>query len=73
MKRLSLNKTAECLRSYRKGARDSVKTLASILRVSPSAIYAWENGDKMPSIDHLAVLADYYGCKIDDLIVLEEW
>lgn len=72
MKRLSLNKTAACLRSHRKDARVSVKALASALQVSQQSIYFWEKGEKIPTIDHLAELADLYSCKIDDLIVMEE-
>jgi len=39
---------------------------------TPQAIYKWERGATIPSLDNLVVLAALYECKIDDLIVLEK-
>ena len=36
---------------------------------SPQAIYSWENGSYLPTIDNLIVLAAIYGVSVDDIIV----
>ena len=36
---------------------------------SPQAIYKWQRGDCMPSIDNIVVLAFVFGVAVDDIIV----
>ena len=36
---------------------------------SPQAIYKWQRGDTIPTIDNLIILADVFGVSIDDIIV----
>lgn len=38
---------------------------------TPQAIYKWRKGTSIPAIDNLIVLAAVFGCKIDDLIVVD--
>ena len=38
---------------------------------TPQAIYKWRKGTSIPAIDNLIVLAAVFGCKIDDLIVID--
>lgn len=45
----------------------SVK-LSSILGVSPATITKWETGNTYPTIDKIAVLSQFYGLSIDDLL-----
>lgn len=35
----------------------------------PEAIYAWEKGKYIPSIDNMIVIAEVYGVTVDDFIV----
>ena len=37
--------------------------------ISCQAIYRWQRGDALPSIDNLVILADLFGVQIDDIIV----
>jgi transcriptional regulator with XRE-family HTH domain len=39
---------------------------------TPQAIYKWQRGDTLPTVDNLAVLAAVFGVKIDDILVFEE-
>ena len=39
---------------------------------TPQAIYKWQNGISMPTIDNLIVLAFILKVKVDDIIVLEK-
>ena len=38
---------------------------------TPQAIYKWQRGDALPTVDNLAVLAAVFGVKIDDILVFE--
>ena len=38
---------------------------------TPQAIYKWQRGDTLPTVDNLAVLAAVFGVKIDDILVFE--
>ena len=39
---------------------------------TPQAIYKWQRGTAMPTVDNLAVLAAVLGVKIDDILVLQD-
>jgi transcriptional regulator with XRE-family HTH domain len=37
------------------------------------AIYKWQRGDSMPTIDNLVILADMFHAKIDDIIIVTKF
>ena len=37
---------------------------------SPQAIYKWQNGAALPTVDNLLVLAAIFGVRIDDILVV---
>lgn len=39
---------------------------------TPQAIYKWESGRSIPTIENLLTLSMIFGCRIEDLIVLKE-
>ena len=39
---------------------------------TPQAIYNWQRGTAMPTVDNLAVLAAVLGVKIDDILVFQD-
>ena len=39
---------------------------------TPQAIYKWQRGDTLPTVDNLAVLAALFEVKIDDILVFQE-
>ena len=54
----------------RKNAGLTVRDLQTIFGFStPQAIYKWQRGDAIPSVDNLVVLAAVFGVTIDDIIV----
>lgn len=57
------------LRTARLNAGKSVKAVAEYLGVSRESVYGWESGRYLPKIDKLMKLADFYGCRVDDLLV----
>ena len=57
----------------RKNAGLTVKDLQTIFGFStPQAIYKWQRGTAMPTVDNLVVLAAVFGVTIDDIIVRGE-
>ena len=56
----------------RKKAGLSVKDLQNILGfATPNAIYKWQNGAAMPTLDNLIVLAAIFNVPIDDIIIVD--
>lgn len=56
----------------RKEAGLTVKDLQRIFGfATPQAIYKWQHGAAMPSIDNLVVLAALFGVHIDDIIAID--
>ena len=39
---------------------------------TPQAIYKWQRGTALPSIDNLVVLADVFGVTMDEIIVVTD-
>ena len=39
---------------------------------TPQAIYKWQRGTALPTVDNLAVLAALFGVKIDDILVFQD-
>ena len=62
--------TAAKIKEYRIRAGYSVREIQNILSFSsPEAVYAYEKGKYLPSIDNMIILADVYGVTVDDFIV----
>ena len=38
---------------------------------TPQAIYKWQRGDALPTIDNMVVLSAVLGVKIDDILVVD--
>ena len=55
-----------------KNAGISVKDLQNVFGFgTPQAIYKWQHGTAMPTIDNLVVLADVLQVRIDDILVVD--
>ena len=61
-------KISENLRQLMKECGVNQVQLAKDIGVAQSAISAWLNGKKEPSILSLWLLADYFNCNVDELI-----
>ena len=70
---IDLRATGQNIKSLRKSAGISVRDLQNVLGFSnPQAIYKWQNGDCMPSIDNLVILAAVLGVTVDEILVTDE-
>ena len=55
----------------RKAAGLTVRGLQAVFGFStPQAIYKWQNGATLPTVDNLIVLAALLNVKIDDILVI---
>ncbi len=51
----------------------TVKDVQDVFGFStPQAIYKWQRGTALPTVDNLAVLAVLFGVKIDDILIFQE-
>ena len=67
-----MNIFCERFKELRKENKLSTIELGKILGVSNSTITRWENGNILPSIEHLYNMAKYFKVTADYLIGLED-
>ena len=64
--------TGRNIMRLRENAGLTVKDIQDILGfATPQAIYKWQHGTAMPTIDNLVVLAMLFNVHIDEIIVLD--
>jgi transcriptional regulator with XRE-family HTH domain/tetrahydromethanopterin S-methyltransferase subunit G len=66
---LDTKKVGVKISSLRKSIGCSQEKLAELLNVTPQAISKWENGHSLPETSSLPILAQIFGCTIDDFIM----
>lgn len=70
---IDMIKTGENINLLRQNAGISVRELQDIFGFStPQAIYKWDRGTAMPTIDNLIVLAKVFGVRVDDVLVIND-
>ena len=71
--RIDLKATGVNINFLRTSKGLSVKELMVIFGFNtPQAIYKWENGKCLPTIDNLVILASALDVTINDILVMEE-
>ena len=66
---IDMKNTGAKLKSLRQFKKVSVKNLQEIFGMeNPQAIYNWESGKNMPSIDNLLILANIYDVSLESII-----
>ena len=67
---IDMVKTGQNILYLRKKAGLSVRDLQNIFGFgTPQAIYKWQQGLTLPTLDNLVLLADLLGVRIDDILV----
>ncbi len=70
---IDMIKTGQNIRNLRMRAGLSVKNLQDIFGFStPQAIYKWQQGTALPTIDNLVVLAAALDVKVDDILIIAD-
>lgn len=71
---IDLTATGENITRLRKGAGISVREIQEVFGFStPQAIYKWQNGTALPTIDNLVVLAAILNVTIDEILVYQSF
>ena len=69
---IDLTATGINITRLRVNAGLTVKDLQDIFGFStPQAIYKWQRGTALPTVDNLVVLAAIIGVKIDDILIFQ--
>lgn len=69
---INLVRTGENIVRLRKMCGLSVRDLQDIFGfATPQAIYKWQHGTALPTIDNLIVLAAVFGVHVDDILVTD--
>ena len=70
---IDMIRTGENINRLRQDAGISVRELQEVFGfATPQAIYKWQHGTTLPTIDNLVVLARILGVSMEDILVLEE-
>ena len=73
MPTIDIKATGQNIVRLRNHAGITVKKMQDILGFgTPQAIYKWQRGDTLPTIDNMVVLADIFKVRIDDIVVLAQ-
>ena len=68
---IDMIQTGQNIVRLRKLAGVSVRNLQDIFGfATPQAIYKWQHGTALPTIDNLVVLVAVLGVRIDDILVI---
>lgn len=68
---INMKATGQNIRSLRQQAGLSVANLQQIFGFStPQAIYKWQRGTALPTVDNLVILASVFNTGINNILVL---
>lgn len=69
---IDMTATGRNIVRLRKRAGMTVRDLQGIFGfASPQAIYKWQRGDCMPTLDNIVVLAAVFGVTVDEILVFQ--
>ena len=68
---IDMNATGKNILRLRINAGLTVKQLVDIFGViTPQAVYKWQNGEALPTLDNLVVLSKVFGVPMDEIVVV---
>lgn len=69
---INLTETGKNIKKLRKAAGISVSDIQDVMGFNtPVAIYKWQKGDSLPSVDNLVILASILGVSVDEILVTD--
>ena len=70
---IDLIATGKNIKRIREASGISVRDIQDVLGfTNPQAIYKWQKGECLPTIDNLVILASVLGVTIDEILVTDE-
>ena len=71
---IDMTQTGQNIARLRQQKGLTVKALQDIFGfVTPQAIYKWQHGTAIPTVDNLVVLAAVFGVPLDDILVINSF
>ena len=65
---MDYNRTGDFLKSLRKAKGLTQQAVADELYVNSKTISKWENGDSIPDLSIIEIVADFYGVTVDEIL-----
>ena len=65
---IDMKRTGENIKVFRKAADVSVKDIVKNTGVSERAVFKWQQGKSVPTIDNLIILAVMFNVTIDQIV-----
>ena len=70
---IDMTATGMNITRLRKSAGMTVRDLQAVFGfATPQAIYKWQRGEAMPTLDNMIVLAAVFNVTVDEILVLQE-
>ncbi len=70
---IDMTATGRNIDRLRRDAGMTVRDLQAVFGFStPQAIYKWQHGDGMPTLDNIVVLAAVFGVTVEDILVFKD-
>ena len=69
---INMEKTGQNIKRLRKQAGLSIKDIQYVFGfTTPQAIYKWQRGLSLPTVDNMVVLAALFDVKVDDILIFD--
>lgn len=69
---IDMTATGRRIKELRKARQLTVEQLSEYFHTSPQAIYKWQSGKTLPTLDNMMVLGRIFQAKIEDIVILED-
>lgn len=69
--KINIKATGENIKRLREKSDISVKALADTLSVTIMAVYAWQKGRSLPTVDNLVALSSIFDVGMNEILVVE--
>ena len=70
---IDMTATGRNIDRLRRDAGMTVRELQAVFGFStPQAIYKWQRGDAMPTLDNIVALAAVFGVTVEDILVFKD-
>ena len=73
MPTIDIRATGQNIARLRNNTGITIRQMQDILGFgTPQAIYKWQRGDTLPTIDNMVVLANIFNVRIDDILIIRQ-
>lgn len=71
--RINMEATGRRIRALREERGLTVRDLQAMLGFEqPQAVYRWQRGECLPTVDHLLILSRIFGLPMQDILIVDD-